>query len=209
MSDEIRKPLFHYNDITNEIEYGNISVQIGSDRVDVEGSTGQILHNGTPIGGEGGSSPSSPYMLPLLFVRCGINVPGDPDELGQTVTRPLKPFVILAGEGAPTGAGSPKLMTVNMTTPLNYSFIFPNLSFSSETGVFNTFDCFSGYNTNRNAGFSIGRRTNYDPVTGLHTYTFTIDFAAVWEMNDSPSLVVLVTMDSCTADGNPPVAGPP
>lgn len=209
MSDETRVPLFHYNDVTNEIEYGDISVRTGADRVEVKGTTGEILHNGTAIGGGGGGggSLSAPYMLKLPVVRCGINVPGDPDENGQTVTRPLGPFVIDAGEGS-SGAGFPKLMTVNMTTPLNYSMIFPNLSMSSNLGG-DDFNSYSAYNNNSNNGISIGRRTNYDAGTGLHTYTFTIDFGAVWEGHSYPSVMVLVTMDTCTIDGNEPIAGPP
>lgn len=209
MSDESRVPLFHYNDGTNEIEYGDVSVRTGANRVDVKGSTGEVLHNGAAIGGGGGGggSSTSPYMLKLPVVRCGINVPGDPDEISQTVTRPLGPFVIDAGEGS-SGAGFAKLMTVNMTTPLNYSFIFPNLSMSSNTGG-NDFNAFSGFNNNRMFGMSLGRRTNYDSASGLHTFTFTIDFGAVWDGHGNSTLMVLVTIDASTADGGPPVAGPP
>ena len=191
--DETRSKIFHYDSITNDIDFGSLIVKTGIDTVFVDTANGVILHNGAPIGSGGGGGPPSadpanPLKLDLVY--SGINVAGDPNEMGQVISRPIGPFMIDIGNGAVTGNTLPLgiyFLTIQFTSQYQYDYIFPAIFFVDEdTG---SFTVTGGAAQNTLQGFSRGNP--FVPPSGFG-WEFKLDMGGVWRINSRSTLKMII-----------------
>lgn len=193
------KVLFKYIEDTDKIEYGDFTVRTGTDTVQVLPSSGEILHNGSPIGGGGGGggSPSTPFLMNTSVVKCNIWVPGHPETNAQTIRVPLAPFIIDAGEGATSGGPLLSLLTIEVVDTNDYDIIIiPNFTFSFNSAPPTGFESFSADNVTGISGTSLGRK-EVDPITGKNLWKIFLNMGDVYERYPQNTLLIGVTFDIC------------
>ena len=191
------KVLFKYIEGTDKIEYGDFTVRTGIDTVQVLPSSGEILHNGSPIGGGSSGSPSTPFLIDANVVKCNIGVFGHPEENSQTIRVPLAPFIIDAGGGAPFAAGVLRLLTIEVVDTAEFDLIFPNFTFSYSNAPPTAFSVFIADNNTQISGTSLGRK-EVDPITGKNLWRVLLNIGNVAEIYGYDTLLSGVTFDTCS-----------
>lgn len=189
---EKRSKIFHYDPVTNDVDFGTLTVRTGADTVYVDTANGAILHNGVPICGSGGGGPSADPANPLQvdLVYSGINVSGDPDEMGQTITRAIGPFMVDIGDGAATGNSLPLgtyFLTIQLTSQYQYDYVFPAIFLADENG--GSFTVTGGAGRNTLQGLSRGNP--FVAPTGFG-WEFKLDMGGVWRTNSSSTLKLVI-----------------
>ncbi len=187
------KVLFTYIEATDKIEYGDFTVKTGIDNVKVLSSSGQILHNGNPIGGGGGPN----FLISGSVVKCNLGIVGSPEENAQTIRVPLAPFIIDAGEGALSAPTLLRLLTIEVVDDNTAFVIMPNFTFNYLDNPPSDYITAIADNQTRISGASIGRRS-VDPITGKNLWTVLLNMGEVHERYPHSTLMIGVTFDTCS-----------